>query len=170
MTRKPILWAAGALGLGILQPLTPLVVVGDSMAPIFHSGEVTVTTKYVGKIHPGDVVVFQRNNERMIKRVAFVGGDRFKEYTILNNTFIPQNEMQFRYVTHHKVPSKTVCVPEGQIYVLGDNLSVSVDSRTYGPIKVKDVIGKVLDSRGGADEIPVVTDAVNHSGQSIARL
>ena len=44
--------------------------------------------------------------------------------------------------TTKNVPLQTI--PEGQFFVMGDNRSVSYDSRDLGFVKSEDIIGKVV--------------------------
>jgi signal peptidase I len=37
-----------------------------------------------------------------------------------------------------------VHVPAGQVFVLGDNRSDSIDSRTFGPVPADDIVGRVV--------------------------
>lgn len=96
------------------------VVRGKSMEPTFHDGQVVLVGKgglLFGPLERGDVVVFTRNGELLVKRVVAL--------------------------PYETAPDGTR-VPANHIYVVGDNLEVSEDSRTFGPIPLNSVIGKVL--------------------------
>ena len=47
-------------------------------------------------------------------------------------------------------------VPDGMIYVLGDNRQHSLDSRSFGPVPLENVIGKAWFSNWPADRIGVI--------------
>lgn len=107
---------------------------GDSMLPTFHSGERLLVSKaywLVGPIQRNDVVVIRtaKPGEYLIKRVYRLAGE---EVDFLN---VPQD---------YQITQGKYIVPQGSIYVLGDNLPVSEDSRKYGPFDLDDVIGKVV--------------------------
>lgn len=107
---------------------------GDSMLPTFHSGErLLVSRAYwlVGPIQDNDVVVIRTSKpgEYIIKRVYRMAGE---DVDFLN---VPQD---------YQITQGKYVVPPGTIYVLGDNLPVSEDSRKYGPFDLDDVIGKVV--------------------------
>jgi signal peptidase I len=107
---------------------------GDSMEPTLHPGQrLLISQAYwlVGGIKRGDIVVLKNpfEDEVIIKRVNAVGGDVVDLQNVPANWDLARGD----YV-----------VPRGSIYVLGDNIEVSQDSRTYGPFELADVIGKVV--------------------------
>lgn len=149
-------WFLGARGVlvcgcaaaAFAQPFRPLVVVGESMTPTYRSGEVTVTVPTGGKVQRGDVVVVDRPEGPIIKRVVMIPGDPMLQVrTVFGGWkdafgmahFGPQKKDRVRYVK----------VPEGTVYVLGDNLAGSTDSRYFGPISLSQVTRKVYRPRAG---------------------
>jgi signal peptidase I len=65
----------------------------------------------------------------IIKRVYKLPGESVDWYNVPKNWSLTKGE----YV-----------VPEGKYYILGDNREVSEDSRVFGPIDAKRIIGKVV--------------------------
>lgn len=107
---------------------------GESMEPTLRNGQrVLVSHAYnlVGEIRKNDIVVLKGKNpgEFLIKRVHAMGGELVDWLNVPSNW--PIDGGKFR-------------VPEGEIYVVGDNYLVSEDSRRYGPFPMSDVIGKVV--------------------------
>lgn len=96
------------------------VVRGQSMEPTFRDGQTILVGKgglLFGPIKRGDVVVFRWEGNLLVKRVIALPGE---------------------------VSPDGTRVPYNYLYVVGDNLEVSEDSRTFGPIPLNVVIGKVL--------------------------
>ncbi len=127
----------------LLQPYRPFVVDGDSMSPTLASGQWLIGDARPHQIARGDVVVFRRGSETMIKRVALLPGDRIERYHFLGEWKIPVNMMMRNAMVRQRMRRSDLTVPEDRLYVLGDNLAQSVDSRTYGTIPLHDVIAVV---------------------------
>lgn len=111
-----------------------VVVKGESMYPTFHHGQRILVCKamwLVGPIRKDDVVVIKRpeTGEYLVKRVRFLEGEE------VDRTLQPDN---WNFIMG---PYR---VPRGHVYVLGDNLNNSEDSRSFGPIPLSDVLGKVV--------------------------
>ena len=97
----------------------------------------------------GDIVVFPSDadggeEKLFIKRVIGVGGD---EVTVDGKTvYVNGKQLDEPYVqkdTEGTGASKSWTVPEGKVFVMGDNRDVSLDSRRIGPIDEDIIIGKV---------------------------
>jgi len=105
----------------------------------------------------GDVVVFnppqnwvQQNGQPYIKRVIGVGGDtvQLKDGAVyLNGTKLIEPYV-FRDTDGDPQPTEDLIgagkwvIPAGELFLMGDHRSNSADSREFGPIEVKDVIGR----------------------------
>lgn len=133
---------------------TPIVVDGQSMMPTLNSGDRMIVNK-LGEIERFDIIVFHTpENKNYIKRVIGLPGDKI-EY-IDDELYINGKHFEEPYLEKYKqkenhpftetftLEEKTglETVPEGELFVLGDNRLKSKDSRAIGTIKISDVIGK----------------------------
>lgn len=124
---------------------------GASMEPSYSNGDTVLVWKSYPRslLKPGDVIVFRDHGDELIKRIAFIrawdpkcpagsyanpNGGRLIPYQILFGDY-------FTRVAAHTTPKPPA---ENTIYVLGDNLPVSDDSRHIGPISPAQVLGKVV--------------------------
>lgn len=136
--------------------LSPHQVKGASMNPTFESGDYILTSKITYKLHEperNDIIVFKslKNPEiDFIKRVIALHGQKIK---IVNNEVFINNEiLQEPYISAPTTLFEggfiqngiEITVPEGYLFVMGDNRPRSSDSRDFGFIPVKEVIGKVF--------------------------
>jgi signal peptidase I len=141
---KAVLATVISAGIGLIAGKTLLgtsvEVRGTSMAPTLTSGMVLRTEQVKGGQARGDIVVLKDNDqETAIKRIIGLPGETiciqhgyiFVNGTILVEPYIPLGEYTF------PVNQQSVFIlgPD-QCFVLGDNRSHSIDSRTYGPISL----------------------------------
>lgn len=110
---------------------------GDSMLTTYADGDRLLVARpgpLLGPIQRNDIVVLAHgdDNEYIIKRVKFLPGDEVPWYYFPPT--VPLSQESFR-------------VPEGMLFVMGDNRSASEDSRTFGPVPADRVLGKVIQAQ-----------------------
>ena len=129
----------------------PVKVEGTSMMPSLDDQERILINKFVyhlESIQRGDIVVFRYPrdpSESFIKRVIGLSGDRIRidaGQVFVNGTAIDEDYVPPAYVDERSY--KTVVVPAGCYFVLGDHRSLSKDSREFGPVKASLVYGKAV--------------------------
>ena len=127
------------------------VVQGDSMKPNLTNGSVALFYRLSGTYARNDVVIFKPTgqNQTLIKRVVAIAGDQVdidnKTGTLLVNGAIQQKDtINGKTYTRNGGVTFPLTVPNGCVFVLGDNREVALDSRNLGTINVESLIGKVL--------------------------
>lgn len=128
---------------------------GHSMVPTLQNGDRLAVTAglLAGTYRPGDIVVLRKDSfldEPIVKRVIAVGGQTvdidfstgsvFLDGKLLNEPYI--NELTFR----EEGTCFPLTVPEGSIFVMGDNRNHSNDSRDarLGTVDTGYVIGRAV--------------------------
>lgn len=102
-----------------------------------------------GDVERGDIVVFNPPNDDKpyIKRIIGLPGDVI---TFSNDhVYVNGHEVQEDHIVDPtRCPTSScrvpVTVPEGHVYVMGDNRDNSDDSRYFGPIEIESIIGKAV--------------------------
>ena len=124
----------------------PTRIAGDSMSPTLERGDVALVRKVGVTPHRGDLLVFTSPDEGLdtIKRVVGVPGD---EVAIRDAVLYVNDELVDEpFVDHEAIDGLyygPVTVPAGRLILLGDNRANSIDSRSYGPVAVDAVSGRV---------------------------
>ncbi|PLR69731.1 MULTISPECIES: signal peptidase I [Bacillaceae] len=131
----------------------PIVVDGLSMMPTLQDQDRMIVNKIgykIGEPDRFDIVVFHATEEKdYIKRVIGLPGDRveYRDDTL----YINGKAYEEPYLEEYKKdlidgpltePFTIEEVPEGKLFVMGDNRRYSKDSRHIGPVSQKEVMGQ----------------------------
>lgn len=133
----------------------PFLVSGESMVPNFHNGDYLLIDELTLRIRPvqrGEVIVFRypgNESTYFIKRVIGLPGERVRieggQVTIYNATYQEGLALKEDYLAGGPGSDTTsnvdVTLNADQYYMLGDNRPYSFDSRRWGPLAKKEIIG-----------------------------
>jgi signal peptidase I len=162
-TRNTLEWVAVIVGAVVVALLIKTFVVqafripSDSMVPTLIQGDRVLVNKLSYDAHDlnrGDVIVFERppglpagpnEPEDLIKRVIGLPGDELQTRDgelyvndrLLQEPYLPEGTTNFGI-------DAPLTVPEGQVFVMGDNRTDSTDSRVFGAIDADSVVGRAF--------------------------
>ncbi len=149
--RRVILFliVAVAVAVFVLILLMPTIQInGNSMEPQLKAGDVVLTQK--GKdVESGDVVVFYYNDKILVKRLIGNSGD-WVDIDDTGDVYVNGELLDEPYVAKKSLGECDIDlpyhVPEGRIFVMGDQRSESIDSRysSVGCIDKEQVVGKLV--------------------------
>lgn len=118
------------------------------MLPNLRDGELVVYLRIVTEYRPGDVISMRvPAGEYYVKRVVAVGSDvvELQDGQLLVNGLPPEGD---RGVGTTEPETGAVIYPyavrSGNVFVLGDNREVSMDSRAFGEVNLRQIKGKIL--------------------------
>ncbi len=130
---------------------SPIVVDGESMMPTLQDRERMIVNKivyFIGEPERGDIIVFHATQSKdWIKRVIGLPGDKIEmknDVLYINDEVVdePYLVSSKESVSGVLTDDFSEVVPEGHLYVLGDNRRNSRDSRWIGSIPIEDVVGR----------------------------
>lgn len=115
---------------------------GSSMEPTLHNNELVLINKIgLNKgIDRYDIVVVKYENSTIIKRVI---GLPYETVEYINDTLYIDGEIVNTKVDFEYTKDFKLTAGKNEYIVLGDNRNISKDSRIIGPVKERDIIGKV---------------------------
>jgi len=129
----------------------PFVVKGASMEPNFYQGDYLIIDKlsfHFREPKRGEVIVLRyplNPKQRFIKRIVALPGEEIAiegGKVKVNGKILDESKYLPNFV---ETPGDLeVSLSQNQYFVLGDNRSASFDSRQWGPLQKKEIIGRVL--------------------------
>ena len=121
---------------------------GVSMLPTLHNGEFILVNKLaydLGTPTRGDIIVFRSTTTPdldLIKRIMGIPGDKISIHA--GQVVINGQTLSEPYINAIPNYNGDWQVPDGYLFVLGDNRNDSSDSHLWGLLPEKNVIGKAL--------------------------
>ncbi|HZC74288.1 MAG TPA: signal peptidase I, partial [Jatrophihabitans sp.] len=147
----------------------PYYIPSESMEPTLHgcsgcNDDHVLVDKISYRAHSvrtGDIVVFHRPDSAdpnqvpesvLIKRVIAVGGDKiaikngkvYRNSLVVDETYVKDTKQCPHQSTQPRTARSRWTVPDGDVFVMGDNRCDSIDSRQFGPIPTSSIIGRAF--------------------------
>ena len=122
----------------------PFLVDGEAMNPTYKNNDYLLVNRFDHEFNRGDVIVFETSNkgEYFIKRMFGMPGEKIEikdgKIFINDNVFI---DIYYNGKTGRDISINLI---QNQYFVLGDNRDRSIDSRDFGAVDKKDIMGKIL--------------------------
>ena len=136
---------AGAIGVAVLTAaalrgvMRRFAIVEHSMAPTLEQGDWVVAVRRTGEVQRGDVVILPDptgSGMQLVKRVIGVGGEHLE--IAAGRVLIDGALLADRWASGATRPPGDWIIPEGHVFLLGDNRGASAsDSRIVGPVPIE---------------------------------
>jgi signal peptidase I len=148
-----IILVAFALVFGFVRPFVveAFYIPSESMVPTLEVGDRVFVNKFVYRFSEperGDIVVFESvegGEQDLIKRVVAIPGDNV---SVQNGALFISGERREEPYVNNKFPDDSfygpTTVPQGSVFVMGDNRNNSRDSRFFGPVAVENIEGEAF--------------------------
>lgn len=150
---ETVVWAAVMVSLVFTFLGRPITVSGSSMYPTYHDKDRVIVSSLFHKPQYGDAVALVPNiqeNIRYIKRVIATGGQTVDINFETGEVTVDGVVLDEPYINEPTYTAEGMefpaTVPEGHVFVLGDNRNHSKDSRhsSIGMVDERQILGRVL--------------------------
>ena len=121
------------------------IITNKSMQPTLDEGDEILLIKknfIFNGIKNFDIIVFRMGENNLVKRVVGCEGDRIE--IIDGELYLNNDLIKCEYYFFDEEDNAIYIIGKNQYFVLGDNISVSEDSRIFGLINESDIIGRVI--------------------------
>ena len=118
-----------------------------NMEPWFQDGDLIFFYRITQSYAADDVIVIHYQDQKYLERVAAVAGDTVdigESGLAINGSLVQEHRGYGETTQFTEGVTFPLTVPEGKVFVLGDNREHATDSRIFGCIETKDIEGKVI--------------------------
>ncbi len=119
-------------------------VIGPSMNPTLHEGDVLLLDKLSYRFFKpsrNDIVVIEEDSKNMIKRIIGLPGETISYKD--NILYIDGESYKETTIDVETADFGPVTLGSDEYFVMGDNRINSMDSRDFGPVEKKHIVGRV---------------------------
>ncbi|MFN2233061.1 MAG: signal peptidase I [Anaerolineales bacterium] len=137
-----------ALFVNVFIAQAAMVEDGPSMQPNLYVGYRMMTEKVSYRFHEpqrGDIVIAKPGDSQvtLVKRVIGLPGETIESKD--GHTYINGKPINEPWITNfggsYLAPTR---IPEGHVFIIGDNRPISHDSRAIGSVSIEDIEGRVI--------------------------
>jgi signal peptidase I len=119
-----------------------------SMSPAIKDGDLVIYHRYTKSGYlPRDAIIVDVGGQKQIRRVIANAGDIVditEEGLLINGALQQEQEIYQKTERYQEGIDFPLTVPDGHVFVLGDNREGATDSRIYGTVETSDTEGKVM--------------------------
>lgn len=145
LIRLAVVILTGWVLLGVIFGVA--VMEGEDMYPRIRDGDLMIYFRMQKDYHQGDVVIFSQGERQYVGRIVALGGDTVninEEGELLINGNVQDEEIFYPTQKVDETINFPCQIPGDSVFLLSDFRTNGTDSRSYGPIAIKELDGKVI--------------------------
>lgn len=135
------------LGLKFSGVLSFHYVSGDSMYPNYNSGDYIITLNVATPVRGDVVVATAPDGTQVIKRIIALPGETVEIINgkiYIDGVYLKEDYLDSVISNTNTENMNAITLGEDEYFICGDNRLNSLDSRTYGPLSVSNILGVVV--------------------------
>ena len=108
---------------------------GQSMSPTLDNGQVILTSRHTDDLKRNSIVIVKYNDELIVKRIAALENDT----VVMKDDAVFVNGVKLSN-SSYEGEEMSITLKKGEVFILGDNHKVSLDSRYFGTISTDMIV------------------------------